>query len=164
MRSTSRVIGLCGGRGLRARQRAAEVGLRVDVVWHDEDVFIIRVSVWNGQFGGTAETYVAIGDLNEMAKKLSGFPRSPADAREIVVGSFGREFAGGAASMRFYCADSAGHAYVEVKIESEFESAGVVQYVIISMPIEAAAVDLFVGDLSRLETERSGTAMLLGRG
>jgi hypothetical protein len=149
---------------LKARQRAAEVGLQVDVIWSDEDVSKIRVSVWNGDFGGTTETYVATGDLQEIAKKLSGFPRYPADARDIVIGSFGREFAGGAASLRFYCADAAGHAYVEVKIESEFESAGVVQYAIISMPIEAAAVDSFVADLNRLETERSGTAMLPGRG
>ena len=149
---------------MRARQRAAEVGLRVDVIWRDEDIFRVRVSVWNGEFGGTAETDVAIGDLNEMAKRISGFPRSPADAREIVVGSFGREFAGGAARMRFYCADSAGHAYVEVKIESEFESAGVVQYAIISMPVEPAAVDSFVGDLRRLETDRGGIVSLSGRG
>ena len=149
---------------MRNRQRATEVGLQLEVIWRDEDVFKILVSVWNGEFGGTTETYAAIGGLKEIAEKLLRFPRHPTDVREVVVGSFGREFAGGAASMRFYCIDHAGHAYVEVKIESEFESAGVVQYVIISMPIEAAAVDLFVGDLSQLETERSGTAMLLGRG
>jgi len=66
--------------------------------------------------------------------------------------------------MRFYCADSAGHAYVQAKIESEFESAGVVQYAIISMPVEAAAIDSFVVDLRRLEKERYGIARLEGRG
>ena len=66
--------------------------------------------------------------------------------------------------MRFYCADRAGHAYVESKIESEVESAGVVQSAVISMPIEAAAVDAFVGDLQMLERDRSGTALLKGMG
>jgi hypothetical protein len=39
--------------------------------------------------------------------------------------------------MRFYCADRAGHAYVESKIESESESACVVQCAVISMPLSA---------------------------
>jgi hypothetical protein len=134
------------------------------VIWQDEDLFDIRVSAWNGAFGGVAELYVAIGGIEELANKLAGFPRNPTDVREIVLGMFGREFAGGAVRMRFYCSDKAGHAYVESKIESGTESAGVVQYAIISMPIEAAAIDSFVIDLRRLERERSGTAILQGRG
>lgn len=149
---------------MKSRQRATEVGFQIDVIWQDEDLFEIRVSAWNGQFGGTAEIYMEIGGLEAFAKKLSAFPRNPEDMREIVLGSFGREFAGGAVSMKFYCADKAGHAYVESKIESGFESAGVVQFAIISMPVEAAAIDLFVSDLRRLETERYGTALLQCRG
>jgi hypothetical protein len=159
------MIGLKLGSGeLKSRQRADEVGLQLDLVWRDEDLFDIHVSAWNGAFGGVAELYVVIGGLEELANKLSGFPRDPKDVREVVLGSFGREFAGGAASLRFYCADRAGHSYLESKIESESESAGVVQYAIISMPIEAAAIDSFVIDLRRLERERSGTAILQGRG
>lgn len=152
------------GDGLKVRQRATEVGLQLDVLWHDDDLYDVRVSAWNGAFGGVAEVYVEIGGLEEVAEKLSGFPRSPADVREIVFGAFGRECAGGAASMRFYCMDQAGHAYVESRIESDVESAGVVQYAIISMPIEAAAIDSFVSDLRRLERGRSGTAVLKSHG
>ena len=134
------------------------------MVWKDEDLFDIRVSAWNGAFGGVAQLYVEIGGIEELADKLSGFPRDPKDVREIVLGAFGREFAGGAASMRLYCADKAGHAYLESRIESEYESAGVVQYALISMPIEAAAIDSFVSDLRRMEKDGSGTAILQGRG
>jgi hypothetical protein len=66
--------------------------------------------------------------------------------------------------MRFYCADRAGHAYVESKIESGSESAGVVQYAVISMPIEAAAVDSFVGALLQMDRDRFGCALLKGMG
>lgn len=140
------------------------MGFQLDVLWHDEDVYDIRVSARNGSFGGVAELYMAIGELEEVAKKLCGFPKDPSDIREVVFGAFGPDSAGGAASMRFYCADRAGHAYVESKIESGFESAGVVQSAIISMPVEAAAIDNFVCDLRRLEKERQGTATLEGRG
>ncbi len=92
-----------------------EVGFQLDVLWHDEDIFNIRVSAWNGAFGGATELYAALGELGEIAKKLAGFPKNPADTRETALGAFGPEFAGGGASMRFYCVDMAGHAYLESK-------------------------------------------------
>src|SRR5437879_5351738 len=61
--------------------------------------------------------------------KLLGFPTQPSDAREISFGAFGREWAGGGVSMKFYCADRSGHAFVESKIESGLDSAGTVQSV-----------------------------------
>jgi hypothetical protein len=149
---------------VRKRQFAREVGFQLDVIWKDEDILELRIAAWHGAFGGVAGVWVGIGELESIAAKLSGFPKDPSDAREVVLGSFGPGSAGGAASMRFYCADRAGHAYVESKIESEGESAGVVQCAVISMPVEAAAVDAFVDDLRRLERDRTGTALLKGMG
>jgi len=74
---------------LKPRQKATEVGLQFEVIWQDEDLFDVRVSVWNGAFGGVAEIYVAIGGLEEVAKKLSGFPKNPKDVPEIALGTFG---------------------------------------------------------------------------
>jgi hypothetical protein len=138
---------------VRTRQFAREVGFQLDVIWNDEDVLELRVSAWNGAFGGVAQVWVGIGQLEKIATQLSGFPKDSSDAREIVLGAFGPGTAGGAASMKFYCADRAGHAFVESKIESESESAGVVQCAVISMPIEAAALDAFVSELQRLERD-----------
>jgi hypothetical protein len=149
---------------VRTRQFAREVGFQLDMIWYDEDILELRVAAWNGAFGGVAQVWVGIGELDKIATDLAGFPKNPSDVRKIVLGSFGPGAAGGAASMRFYCADRAGHSYVESKIESETESAGVVQCAVISMPVEAAAVDVFVGELRRLERERSGTALLKGIG
>jgi hypothetical protein len=137
--------------------------LRLDVLWHDADCCDIRVSAWNGAFTGSAEFLVDVGGL-DVGEKLADFPRSPADLHETILAAFGREFAGGAASVKFYCTDQAGHAYLEARIESEAESAGVVQYAIISMPVEPAAIDSFRNELRRLEKDRNGSVILKGRG
>jgi hypothetical protein len=149
---------------VRTRQFAREVGFELDVIWQDQDLLEVRVSAWNGSFGGVTALYVGNGQLEEIAKVLSGFPKDPSDVREIDLGKFGREFAGGAASMKFYCADKAGHAYLKSKIESDSESAGVVQCAVISIPIEAAAVDSFVEALRQMERDRAGSALLKGMG
>jgi hypothetical protein len=149
---------------VRTRQFAAEVGFRLAVIYSDEDLNEIRVSAWNGNFGGAADIYMEIGGLTEVAAKLVGFPRGPSDVREFTLGAFGREFAGGAVSMRFYCIDQAGHSYVESRIESGTESAKVWQAATLVMPVEAASIDRFVENLRRLEKEKSGIALLEGRG
>jgi hypothetical protein len=136
------------------------VGFEFQMLWHDEDVFKLCVKAWNGSFGGAAEIYEAIGDLHKAAGQLLGFPRSPSDAREVVFGNFDPKFAAGGVRMRFHCVDGAGHAYVEATIDSKYLSGGTVQTVVLSMPVEATAIDTFVLELDRLEKERSGSAYL----
>jgi hypothetical protein len=140
-----------------------EPGFWLDVIYHDSDLLQLRVTAWNGAFGGATELYVAIGELEQIAVKLAGFPKSFADAREFVLGAFGPEFAGGGVSTRFYCLDRAGHSYLECKIESDEKSAGVLQIATLVMPIEAAAVDRFVEGMRRIGKDRAGTALLSAR-
>ena len=137
-----------------------EIGFRFEVKWSDADVFEIRISAWNGAFGGSTAIYVPIGGLKEAATKVEGFPRHPSDKRELQFGAFGPEWAGGAANILFYCRDAAGHALVETRIESEHGGMPKAQSALFFMPVEATAVDAFVADLRRLEAERRGTAVL----
>ena len=65
--------------------------------------------------------------------------------------------------MRFHCVDGAGHAYVEASVDSNYQRGGTIQTVVLAIPVEAAAVDTFVRELERLESERSGTALLRGK-
>src|SRR6266404_6342584 len=95
-------------------------GFRFQAIWFDNDVIQLCVSAWNGTFGGVADIYEALGDLEEAAAQLRGFPRNPSDSREIIFGNFDRKFAGGGVSMRFHCVDGAGHAYVEATIDSNY--------------------------------------------
>jgi hypothetical protein len=136
------------------------IGFRFEVKWSDADVFDVRISAWNGAFGGSTSVYVPTGGLAEAATKLEGFPRHPSDKRELQFGAFGPEWAGGAVKMAFYCKDAAGHALVEARIESEHGGTPEAQSALFFVPVEASAVDAFVDDLRRLEADRKGTAEL----
>ena len=137
-----------------------EPGFQFGVLWSDDDVIELRVSAWNGTFGGSADLYVGIGHLEETAARLDGFPSSPSDTRELIFGSFDPKLVGGGVSMHFYCADGAAHGRVESNIESRRDSAGSAQSVHLLLPIEAASVDTFVGELRQLGVSREGIARL----
>src|SRR5712692_8606366 len=99
-------------------------GFQIKVIYRDDDVVELRITGWNGAFGGAADAYVGVGDLERIAEKLQGFPKHPSDTREIVFGAFGHKSAGGGVNMLFYCPGSSGQAHVEAKIESSYDSAG----------------------------------------
>jgi hypothetical protein len=138
-----------------------DIGLQFGVIYKAEDLIQVRVFAWNGTFGGTADVYVGIGRLEEIAAGLKGFPTSVADNRRITLGAFGPKAAGGV-EMRFYCADASGHTNVECKIESGSLSGKPVQSVALSLPIEAAAVDSFVSELRLIGLQKAGVARLAG--
>ena len=140
-----------------------DIGFQFEVIYKAYDMLQVRISAWNGAFGGIADVYVGIGRLEEVAAALEGFPKNPSDTREIMFGAFGPKSAGGGVSMRFYCADASGHAYVESKIESDSLPGKPIQTVMLSLPIEAAAVDSFVDELHLLGVHRTGVARLRGR-
>jgi hypothetical protein len=102
------------------------------------------------------------GELAELAEKLRGFPNTPLDTRDFLLGAFGPESAGGGVGMRFHCIDGPGHAYAEAKIESSGDSVGTSQSVILSLPIEASAVESFIAALSGLQKTFAGVAFLKG--
>lgn len=137
-------------------------GFRFEVLYEDDDVLKIRVSAWNGAFGGSVDVYVGLAALGEAAEKLRGFPHHPSDARELLLGAFGPEVAGGALKMRFYCADAAGHAWIEAKLESDTLPNSPVQCVNMSMPVEAVAIDSFLDELRRIDKRKAEIARLEG--
>lgn len=139
-----------------------DVGIKFELIWYDNDLLNLRVSAWNGGFGGVAEIYEAIGDLQTAAANLRGFPNNPGDQREIVFGNLDRKFAAGGVKLRFHCVDGAGHAYVEATMDANYETGGTIQTVVLAMPVEAAAIDEFVHELQKLESDHSGTAYLKG--
>jgi hypothetical protein len=151
---------------MREKEDTMNVGLQLNYLWHDVDVYELEVIASNSQFSGAARTYLSIGGLVEAAEALEGFPRDLSDARDLEFGAFGRDFAGGGAHFRFFCKDSAGHAVVEIRIESEHERnsgsrwnlpAQTVQFF---GEIEASAVDDFVSELRQLEENKNGFALL----
>jgi hypothetical protein len=135
-------------------------GFQFRVMSQAGDMLEMRVSAWNGVFGGATVLYVPREQLQETAARLEGFPSAPGDAREVILGGFGTEVAGGAVSMLLYCAERSGDPHVEAKIEAGEITAGTLQSATLSLPVDAAAVASFVADLRRLAAQRAVLARL----
>lgn len=135
-------------------------GIQFEVIWNDREILEVRISASNNEFAGSVDLYTSTEQISKYASKLDGFPNTPSDTREIVLGAFGSEWAGGAAKMRFFCIGSSGHSYVEIQMESSRAIAGVIQSSLILVAAEAAAVDRFVHELRQLSPVASPTAHL----
>jgi hypothetical protein len=145
------------------------IGFDFRILWSDDDMVVLIISAWNGSFGGAAKVYVNLDEMEEGADVLSGFPRTISDQREIAFGSFEPNNAGGGVRMRFYCAGSAGHAFVQATIEADRHSATTdalrsapPQTASFLMQVEPAAIDSFVKELHRAGMKRAGSAFLAG--
>src|SRR5713101_5881662 len=102
----------------KSRCMNMDVGFQFEVMYKDVHLVEVRISAWNGSFGGVADVYLGLDQLEETATKLRGFPSDPSDVREATFGAFGPTSPPGRrVSMRFYCADKSGHAYVDSTIE-----------------------------------------------
>jgi hypothetical protein len=139
------------------------VGIEFQAIRFDNDLIELCVFGWNGSFGGTVALYEGIGDLEQAAEQLRGFPRNPTDGRELIFGNFDPKYAGGGVKMRFHCIGGAAHSHVEVTLLSGSQSAGTKQTALLSIPVEAAAIDTFVQELNALGVNRTGKAYLHGR-
>ena len=134
-----------------------EIGFQFRLLWSDEDVLKVRIYASNGEFGAAADVYVAVGGLAEAAAILEGFPRSPSDTRELVLGSFGPEWAGGGVRLHSDCKGAAGHAFVEVTVESDNDDSRPFETAHFFVGVEADAVDILVSGLRHIEAERAGS-------
>jgi hypothetical protein len=140
-----------------------DLGFRFEVIYKDIHLLEVRISAWNGAFSGVADVYVGLDQLQETAAKLRGFPTDPSDVREANFGAFGpKSVPGRRVSMRFYCADRSGHSYVDSTIESDYNAAGKIETVSLSLAIEAAAMDSFLEELHRSGANSAGVAFLKG--
>jgi hypothetical protein len=136
--------------------------IKIERIYIDNELIKLRVSAWNGLFGGEADVYESVGRLSEIATLLQGFPSSVTDSREFGLGSFGDDSAGGGVSLRLFCRDRSGHIAAEVSIESDFDSNGKAQSVNLLFLCEAAAIDVFVAQLRNVDREIASEAHLAG--
>jgi hypothetical protein len=129
--------------------------------YHDTDIVELRVSAWNGSFGGATCLYVGQGDLADTAKLLAGFPVGLEDRREAMFGAFGPESAGGAMNLKFSCIDGAGHCHLHVTIEADYDRRDLLaQRVEMLCAFEPAALDQFLEQMRGLNSSLTGSAVL----
>ena len=136
-----------------------ETGFQFEFLWADQDVLKLRIHASNGRFSATSDLYVGIGGLAKAASKLMGFPGNLSDQRELKLGEFGPKTAGGAVNMRFYCEGRAGRAFVETTMESDYDGARA-ENAHFFAGVEPSAVDVFVSELQRVESQKCGAARL----
>lgn len=130
-----------------------ENGIKLELIWSDQDVIEVVLSCSNGHFSGRAEIYLGHGELSELAEALRGFPSNPSDSRELELGSFNPSHADGGVRMNFHCSDSSGHAVVEIRIRGDgCWAIGEPESVALRIPIEPAGVDSFVLQLMTIDT------------
>jgi len=137
------------------------IGIQAQIVWRDNQVIKCLFSCSNGRFSGQAEIYMSHDGFSEMADALSGFPSRPNDLRDFKLGSFDPKNAGGGIKMHFYCHDSLGHAAVKAKLTGDgCKTSGNFESVALVIPVEAAGIDSFVGQLRRVEVRAGSTIHL----
>jgi len=142
--------------------------IKLSYLYHDVDVIEVRIVAQNPEFKASADVYVGIGQLNEVAAHIEGFPTNPQDTREVLLGAFGNNFAGGAARLEFFCKDMAGHSTVRVTIESDEERHRMPapsqieksECAVLYIDFEPAALDVFVAQLREIERTFEGSSVL----
>jgi hypothetical protein len=141
-----------------------ERGITFEVVYTDPDLFEVVVSVANKTFSGAVSLFTSDTELADAARAIAGFPTGRNDVRDVCFGVPGRDWAGGAAILRFLCVDSVGHVLVEATVEAGEEFGGVRQRATLAVPSEPASVDNFVNELAAIASTRKGSAFLRGAG
>jgi len=58
------------------------VGISLEILRSDEDLFDVKVGTGNGSFGGVAKLYVDIGGRDKLATIISAFRKDVNDARD----------------------------------------------------------------------------------
>jgi hypothetical protein len=136
-------------------------GIEFEVIWWDQDVIEYLVRCSNGAFAGAAKIYMGHDKLSNAASVLGGFPSSNRDSRNIELGTFQPNTAGGGIHLHFDCVDSVGHACVLVKIRANgCKAMGDAQSVCLFVPVEAGAIDSFVAQIGRLRNTKGDKAFL----
>lgn len=130
------------------------IGLELEILWFDDDVISMRVRTSNGRFAGTTDLYVGYDGFKELADAIRGFPKSSVDSREHELGTFDSHYAGGGVKIYMHCIDSAGHAAMEITMQTDSREttgmSGQPESVRLALLINAAEIDDFVADIEKI--------------
>jgi hypothetical protein len=134
-------------------------GLVVAVVYADDDLIEVEIATSNGVFAGTVRAYDAVDAPTRWADALAGFPTRRSDGRDLVIGTFADDEAGGGVALRFSVVDGAGHCTLAVRLRADGASRASASAAF-TMAIEPAAVDDFVAALRAMSSTVGAQATL----
>lgn len=122
----------------------------------------IEVAACNEHFSGLTQVYTTYDELRELRESLVGFPKAASSRVPFFAGETDSySFLG----LDFYCIDNAGHAAVQVAIESKVPTKWRLEQkhrVRLEMQFEPVALDQFLSEVNRLISAQAGVAVLQG--
>ncbi len=134
--------------------------LKMEVIWKDDDMFELQVSVDNGRYSGRTEVYETKESLLPFANSLKGFP----NGKETLNHSCGKKDSYAYFEMKFYPIGSTGIVGLQVSIEENVAT----EYreeekdkLIMELIIEPNAIDRFQKELVNLAKSEGGNAELI---
>jgi len=118
----------------------------------DDDLIDVVFSCSNGRISAQVHAYLPHDALPTMATTLSGFASRATDRRDLALGALQLNLGSGGIQLHFHCLDSAGHPVCDVKLRNNQGKAfGEMESAAFRIPVEAASVDSFVGQLRNLK-------------
>jgi len=133
--------------------------LQLEVVWKDEHMLELEVTVSNNGFRGVDRGYDTGGHLKALAKQLEGFPRDDQSIFYEIKGSMGT----GNLSFLFYPNSPNGIVGVKVHLESEGTNNCQNSSLSLELLVEPSAIDIFQKYLGTLAANQQGIAKLIAR-
>ena len=137
--------------------------LKFKVIWKDEDMFELHVSVNNGRYSGQTEVYETKDSLLLFAKELKGFP----NGKEELIHECGEKDSYAYFEMRFYQIGFSGQVGVQISLEENVAT----EYrqeekdkLKMELIVEPNAIDIFQNELMQLAQNGDGEAELKGVG
>jgi hypothetical protein len=134
--------------------------LKLEVIWKDDDMFELQISVNNGRYSGRTEVYETKDSLLPFAISLKGYPNS----LESLFHSCGEKDSYAYFEMKFYQIGSAGIVGVGISIEENVTT----EYreeekdkLKLELIVEPNAIDKFQKELVNLAQTEQGIAELI---
>ena len=132
-------------------------GLSLEILWFDDDIVEYRVRGCNGNFAGATNLYAVHDGLARVADTFRGFPVSVDDQREIELGTFDPERAGGGARFRLRCIDNLGHANLSLRLRTDADEPDTAEF---SVRVDAAGIDSVIDALGKMAVAVGAVAFL----
>lgn len=132
--------------------------LKLEVIWKDDDLFELQISVSNGRYSGKIEIYETKDSLHPFAESLKGFP----NGKDMLMHACGEKDSDVYFEMKFYQIGNNGIIRVQISLEEKASTEYRKDKLILELIVEPNAIDLFQRELIFLAENEHGKAELFG--
>lgn len=133
--------------------------LKLEVVWKDEYMLELEVTVSNNGYSGIGRGYDTGESLENLAKQLEGFPKDD----QPILYTIEESSRAGDLSISFCPIRYSGLIGVKVHLQMEGSKDCKNSTVSLELPVEPNAIDIFQKYLTALAANQDGTAKLVAR-